>query len=94
MEGPSAIISPLATLSPVETMGRWLRQVPWLERSNFFKGYSRTLPLSSRILIMLEQQPTTTPASFAMTMTPESFAIAASMPVATMEDSVFKSGTA
>ena len=94
VEGPSAMISPLATRSPVETMGRWLRQVPWLDRSNFFSGYSRTVPSSSRTLIMLDAQPTTTPASFAMTMTPESLAIAASMPVATMDDSVLSRGTA
>lgn len=51
------MISPLATRSPVETMGRWLRQVPWLDRSNFFSGYSRTVPSSSRTLIMLDAQP-------------------------------------
>ncbi len=93
--GPSAIISPASTWSPVWMMGLWFKHVPWLERSNFLRGYSCTFPVSSsRIRIRSEATPTAVPAFFAYTSTPESRAIAASMPVATTADSVVMRGTA
>ena len=88
------MISPSSTLSPVLMMGRWLRQVPWLERSNFLSLYSSMNPSSRRILMRSEETPIAVPAYFALTMTPESRAIAASMPVATMGLSVLRRGTA
>jgi hypothetical protein len=35
VHGPSAIGEPTSSLSPSATSGRWLMQVPWLERRNF-----------------------------------------------------------
>ena len=37
VEDPSAIMVPASTFSPSLTRGRWLTQVPWLERANFLK---------------------------------------------------------
>ena len=34
VEGPSAMTSPSFTRSPTLTIGRWLKQVPWLLREN------------------------------------------------------------
>ena len=39
VEGPSAIISPFLTFSPLTTIGLWLEQVPWLERLNLINLY-------------------------------------------------------
>ena len=36
VDGPSAMMSPARTLSPTFTSGRWLMQVFWFERWNFF----------------------------------------------------------
>ena len=36
--GPSASTSPVLTASPTCTMGRWLLQLPWLERMNLMRS--------------------------------------------------------
>jgi hypothetical protein len=35
VDGPSAMTSPLVTVSPTFTSGRWLMQVFWFDRWNF-----------------------------------------------------------
>ena len=39
VHGPSAIGVPTSSRSPSLTSGRWLMQVPWLERLNFASLY-------------------------------------------------------
>ena len=75
-------------------MGRWLMQVPWLERTNFSSGYSRSSPESSSTMMRSAVTEVTTPAPRATMTWPESRAARASMPVPTMGASGSRSGTA
>ena len=37
IEGPSEMIVPASTFSPIDTVGRWFMHVSWLLRLNLFK---------------------------------------------------------
>ena len=54
VEGPSAMISPFLTFSPIETMGFWLIQVDWLERRNLIKvNISDALLAEKRVSVLM-----------------------------------------
>ena len=91
----SAIGWPISTRSPLLTIGRWLMHVPWLDRTNFVRGYSMICPVSSpRTFISWPVDSMTSPGSSASTTCPESRATRASIPVPTTGACGLSSGTA
>ena len=97
--GPSAITCPFRTRVPGRTIGFWLMQVLWFERWYLIRLMMSTLdamPSSSSGLTTMRDASTdsTTPSRLATTVTPESRATTASMPVPTSGASVRSSGTA
>ena len=80
--GPSAIISSTSTLSPLFTIGLWLKVVPWFAFLNLRIVYLSTFLSSSRVIsIKSEDTLVTVPLCFALTTTPESLAALCSIPV-------------
>jgi tetratricopeptide (TPR) repeat protein len=95
VEGPSARTSPALTTSPSATIGFWLIDVPWFERSNLrsrsvcflFAPFSLTT-ISSLVTV------TISPSTGETMTSPESTADRPSIPVPTSGASVVTSGTA
>ncbi len=102
IDGPSAKMSRGFTRSPTFTSGRWLYEVPWLERMNFCNLYFVKSPLTSlpsttsmrRTWIERASTCSTIPSYFATTAAPESRASTCSIPVPTNGASGLSSGTA
>ena len=92
--GPSASTCPFLTVSPTETIGRWLMQVPWLERLNLVSLYFCLVPSSCLTMTSSAQTLSTTPSALHTMHTPESTAALYSIPVPTKGRSVLSSGTA
>src|SRR3954451_10541654 len=68
----SAIAVPSAIRAPTSTIGRWLMQVPWLLRTNFWSLYSSSSPESVSIRIRSAVTLVTTPPRVATRTWPES----------------------
>ena len=75
---------------PSSTIGRWLRQVPWLERRNFAIRYVVRVPSSFVTVTASAETSSTTPAFAAVTTSPASMAARNSMPVPTSGASDFE----
>ena len=68
----SAMICPTSTVSPTATLGRWLMQVSWFERTNFCRRYSCSSPSASSTMNALRRDGLHDTADRATTTCPES----------------------
>jgi len=79
---------------PLTTIGRWVKQVPWLVRTNFRKRCTWRFPSPSRTTICSPVTDSTTPSAGDSVTWPESRAVRSSIPVPTSGADGFRSGTA